>query len=195
MENALTMTTLRALGKPERTEEASHSAAFEQIVTTHARLIHKIALAVTRNADDAEDVVQETFLHLYKTPGWPRISDHRAYLARVAWRIAIRRRTRPSEELSINLPEASAGPEREAIGRQAESVLHVMIDRLPEKLRQPLILTAIEELSSREVAAILGIPEGSVRRRVHSARELLRRQWEKNTKSSATKSGTKGARA
>lgn len=190
MENALTMTTLGSLGKPEETEEASRSAAFAEVVIAHARLMHKIAFSVTRNTGDAEDVVQETFLQLYRTPGWPLIADHRAYLARIAWRLAVRRRAIPTDELPLHLPATSAGPERDAINRQAEAVLHALIDLLPEKLRQPLVLTAIEELTSPEVAAILGIPEGTVRRRVHTARELLRRQWEKNTNS-----GKKGARA
>lgn len=188
MENALAMTTIQALGKPEGTEDASRAAAFAEIVQAHARLVHKIAMAVTRNVDDAEDVVQEAFLQLYKNSLWPQITDHRAYLARVAWRLAIRR-PRPSEELPANLLAPSASPEHEAIGRQAASTLHALIDNLPEKLRQPLVLTAIEELTSPEVAAILGIPEGTVRRRVHSARELLRSQWEQGTHSS--KKGTR----
>lgn len=190
MENALTMTTLGSLGKPEETAEASRTAVFAEVVAAHSRLIHKIAFSVTRNTDDAEDIVQEAFLRLYRTSGWPLIADHRAYLARIAWRLAIRRRTRPSEKLPLNLPEPSPSPERGAIGRQAESILHALIDRLPEKLRQPLVLMAIEELTSPEVAAILGIPEGTVRRRVHSARETLRCQWGKSTNSSR-----KGARA
>ena len=190
MENALMMTTIRALGKPEETDDARITAAFAEIVHSHARLIHKIAMAVSRNPDDAEDVVQEAFLQLYKNPLWPQISDYRAYLARTAWRIAIRRRSRPSQELPAGLLAPSASPEREAIARQAESALHALIDQLPEKLRQPLVLIAVDELSSPEVAAILGIPEGTVRRRVHSARELLRRQWE-----SHLQTARKGARA
>ncbi|MFC5862747.1 RNA polymerase sigma factor [Acidicapsa dinghuensis] len=182
MENALTMTTLGSLRKPAETEEASRSA-FAEIVTAHASLMHKIALSVTRNSDDAEDIVQEAFLQLYRTTGWPQIADHRAYLARVTWRIAIRHRPKPAGELPFNLPANSAGPEQEVIHRQAESTLHELIDRLPEKLRQPLVLMAIEELTSPEVAAILGIPEGTVRRRVHTAREQLRRQWENSTHS------------
>ena len=52
--------------------------------------------------------------------------------------------------------------------------MHRLIDALPEKLRQPLVLSALEELSSAEVAAVLRLPEGTVRRRVAEARALLR---------------------
>jgi RNA polymerase sigma-70 factor (ECF subfamily) len=53
-----------------------------------------------------------------------------------------------------------------------------MIDALPEELRQVLVLSAIEELNSREIAALLGIPEGTVRTRMMRAREALKRQFE-----------------
>jgi RNA polymerase sigma-70 factor, ECF subfamily len=176
METALAMTTIRALGKAE---ETAGQAAFAEIVRAHARLMHRIALAVTRNPDDAEDVVQESFLQLYRNANWPQIGDHRAYLARTTWRTAVRRASRKAgQELPETLTSPLAGPEREAIARQAETALHALIDRLPEKLRQPLVLSAIDDLTSPEVAKILGIPEGTVRRRVHSAREQLRRQWD-----------------
>jgi DNA-directed RNA polymerase specialized sigma24 family protein len=50
------------------------------------------------------------------------------------------------------------------------------IDGLPEKLRQPLALAALGELKLVEVAAVLGLPEGTVRRRIHTARQLLKQQ-------------------
>jgi RNA polymerase sigma-70 factor (ECF subfamily) len=192
MENALAMTTIRALGKPEETGDATSQAAFAEIVHSNARLVHRIALAVTRNPDDAEDVVQECFLQFYRNAKWPQIDDHRAYLARTAWRTALRRAARQSgQQLPDVLISPLAGPEREAIARQAETAIHILIDRLPEKLRQPLVLSAIDELTSPEIAAILGIPEGTVRRRIHSARELLRSQWQQNP----TRSFSKGGRA
>ncbi len=60
------------------------------------------------------------------------------------------------------------------IEQSAEAAVHRMIDTLPAKLRQPLVLSSIGEMRSAEVAAILGLPEGTVRRRVMEARALLR---------------------
>ena len=54
------------------------------------------------------------------------------------------------------------------------ALVHRLIDALPETLRQPLALSAIEELTSREIAAVLEIPEGTVRTRILRAREILK---------------------
>jgi RNA polymerase sigma-70 factor (ECF subfamily) len=60
--------------------------------------------------------------------------------------------------------------------RQLEAWLLARIDALPEKLRQPLALAALGELKLVEVAGVLGLPEGTVRRRIHSARQRLKRE-------------------
>lgn len=164
--------------------EARHSSAVERMIERHGRLVYRVALAVVREAADAEDVVQETFLQLLRgspdrTAG---IADERAYLARAAWRLACRsgRRQRPGplEEDSGELPAVGDSPEQAAIQSDLEAWLHRRIDELPEKLRQPLALAALGELSSPQIAAVLGIPEGTVRRRIHTARQLLREQLE-----------------
>ena len=54
------------------------------------------------------------------------------------------------------------------------AVIHAMIDALPEELRYPLVLSANDQLNSREIALILGIPEGTVRTRLQRARQVLR---------------------
>jgi len=60
--------------------------------------------------------------------------------------------------------------------RQLETWLHARIDALPEKLRQPLALAVLGELKLVAIAKILGLPEGTVRRRIHSARQRLKRE-------------------
>jgi RNA polymerase sigma-70 factor (ECF subfamily) len=164
-------------------EEAVEGArcSFASLVERHSRLVYRVALAVTRNPLDAEDVVQETFLQLYRGDRWERIADERGYLARVAWRLAVRRK-RPrtgEEELPDQLCSPAANPEESAIDRELEAWLHGAIDRLPEKLRQPLALAALGELKLVEVAGVLGLPEGTVRRRIHTARQKLKQELEK----------------
>jgi RNA polymerase sigma-70 factor (ECF subfamily) len=163
-----------------RDSAAAARPLFDSLVERHSQLVYRIALAVTRNPQDAEDVVQEAFLQLYRADRWEQIEDAQAYLARVAWRLAARRKRRPSqEELSVQLASVDASPEVSAIDAQLENWLHACIDRLPEKLRQPLALSALGELKLVEIAKILGLPEGTVRRRVHTARRILREQLEK----------------
>ena len=60
--------------------------------------------------------------------------------------------------------------------------LHALIDQLPEKLRLPLALSGLGELSQVEIAKILSLPEGTVRRRIHTARQKLREQWQQGDK-------------
>jgi RNA polymerase sigma-70 factor (ECF subfamily) len=81
-----------------------------------------------------------------------------------------------SPEMQLELRSAEAGPEQSAMDRQLEAWLHARIDALPEKLRQPLALAALGELKLVEVAGVLGLPEGTVRRRIHSARQKLKRE-------------------
>jgi RNA polymerase sigma-70 factor (ECF subfamily) len=166
----------------------SERISFASLVERHSRLVYRIALAVTRNPLDAEDAAQETFLQLYRGNRWERIEDERGYLARIAWRMAVRRqRSRKrdqSEELPLQIVSLSASPEESAIDSQVEGRLHELIDRLPEKLRQPLALAALGELKLVEVAAILGLPEGTVRRRIHTARQMLKAAMERTERRS-----------
>jgi len=76
----------------------------------------------------------------------------------------------------LEMRSQEAGPEQSAMDRQLEAWLHARINRLPEKLRQPLALAALGELRLVEIAAILGLPEGTVRRRIHTARQKLKQE-------------------
>jgi RNA polymerase sigma-70 factor (ECF subfamily) len=170
--------------KEEPVQEAWEDArrSFASLVERHSHLVYRVALAVTRNTHDAEDVAQETFLQLYRGERWEQIEDQQAYLARVAWRLAVRRqnpRLLEQEllpEMQMEMRSSEASPEQSAMDRQLETWLHVRIDRLPEKLRQPLALAALGELKLVEIAAILGLPEGTVRRRIHTARQKLKQE-------------------
>jgi RNA polymerase sigma-70 factor (ECF subfamily) len=164
-------------------EGARHS--FTELVERNAQLVYRIALAVTRNPHDAEDVAQETFLQLYRGGRWERIEEEQSYLARVAWRQAVRRRSSQAreQELPWQMASPEAGPEASAMDRELEARLHGSIDRLPEKLRRPLALAALGELKLVEIARILGLPEGTVRRRIHTARQKLKQEWSKKEKS------------
>jgi len=156
----------------------SDRSLFSALVERHSRFVYRIALAVTRNPQDAEDVAQETFLELFRGGRWRQMTDERAYLARMTWRLAAHGRGARArgEELSADLASASAGPEQTAIDRNMERRLHALIDQLPEKLRQPLALAALGDLTLVEVARALGLPEGTVRRRIHTARQKLKQQ-------------------
>ena len=164
----------------ERAEPEERDAWFADLVVRQSRLVFRVAFALLRNAHDAEDVVQETFLKLYRNGGWQGMRDEKAFLARTAWRIAIDRIPKgvagKSEELSEGLPSKDAGPEDIALAASQDAWIHRMVDSLPEDLRRPLVLSALSELNSRQIAELMGIPEGTVRTRMQRARQILKQK-------------------
>ncbi len=156
-------------------EATDEFATLETLVRDHARFVFKVAYGVLRNSHDAEDVVQEVYLRVHRS-GIKGVEDIRAWLARVAFRLAIDRVRRPQALELTELDMASAEPDAEhlAIDRQRVEQVHRLIAALPEELRYPLVLAAIEDLNSRQIAEALGIPESSVRGRVFRARQMLK---------------------
>lgn len=156
-------------------DDTEGEAEFAELVERQWRFAYKVAWAVLRNAQDAEDAAQDVFLRMLRAKAWRGIEDERAFVARLAWRGAVDRlRTRRPQ--SSGEPEAmadvAAGPEQAAVSADWEAGVHRLIDSLPEKLRQPLALAV--EMTSGEIAAAMGIPEGTVRRRLMQARAILR---------------------
>jgi len=159
-------------------------AAFAELVQRQSGFVFRVAYAVLLNRADAEDAVQETFLKLYRNGGWHNMENERAFLARAAWRVAVDRRPRRPEAVSFDddserdftgeAPSSDPGPEQTLLLSDQNARIHAMIDALPEELRLPLVLSAGDELNSREIGRVLGIPEGTVRTRLRRARELLR---------------------
>jgi RNA polymerase sigma-70 factor, ECF subfamily len=157
----------------------------ESLVREHSRMVYRIAYAALRSHHDAEDATQETFLRVLRYRSrLKRVEELKPWLARIAWRVAIDRskgrgRTR---ELSLDDPTkpveeviATETPADEiTYGAQFATALEKMITTLPAKLREPLILSTIEEMTPREVAATLGISEAAVRSRVFRARQILK---------------------
>ncbi len=123
-------------------------------------------------------------MKLYRHRGWQQAENERAYLARVAWRTAIDlRRSRAAlpvapEPLDCadDAPSHDIGPEQSLLSADEQTRLHTMIDALPEELRVPLVLSSFEEMNSKAVGSVLGIPEGTVRTRLLRTRLLRARQ-------------------
>jgi RNA polymerase sigma-70 factor, ECF subfamily len=166
--------------EPCADQAAFQSAAFQSFVERNMRFAFRVAWALLRNRGDADDVVQECFLRLHRKRAWHGIKDERAYLARVVWRMARDRQRQPTrEEGGIEMDSITAtdhSPEAAAVSQSTVHRIHRLIDALPEELRQPLVLSSIEEMTSAQIAAALGVPEGTVRTRIHRARALLKQK-------------------
>jgi RNA polymerase sigma-70 factor (ECF subfamily) len=154
-------------------------AEFSVLVQRQSQFVFRVTYAVLLNSYDAEDAVQETFLKLYRNGGWKQADNERAFLARVAWRTAVDLKRRASSASTDSLPEeelasSRSDPEETAATADEQARVHALIDSLAEELRVPLVLSAFDELNSREIGKILDIPEGTVRTRLQRARQILR---------------------
>jgi RNA polymerase sigma-70 factor (ECF subfamily) len=163
---------------------------FEEMVARQARFMFQVAFGLLRNRQDAEDAVQEAFLKLYRGEAWLRMENEKGFLARTVWRVALDHlpraaaRTVDISEMQLTGSDgaglssrADRSPEQSAVDEDERAVLRRLIDGLPEELRRPLVLSSVEEMTSREVAETMGIPEGTVRTRVMRARTELRRRF------------------
>lgn len=154
----------------------------EAAVRAHARLVYRVAYLVLRNHHDAEDAVQDTFLRVLRNrKSLSGVRDQRAWLARIAWRVALDRTRRatgvPLDQAAgavAGLCAAGAGAEEIASTKEMTTLLNQMISSLPRDLREAVTLSTVGEMTSAEIAAVLDIPEGSVRTRLFRARRLLR---------------------
>jgi RNA polymerase sigma-70 factor (ECF subfamily) len=156
---------------------------FEEMVGRQSKFMFQVAFSLLRNRQDAEDAVQEAFLKLYRGEAWLRMDNEKGFLARTVWRVALDYLPRAERTLDVSEIELAASggagvsPEQSAVDKDERAVLRRLIDGLPEELRQPLVLSSVEEMTSREVAEAMGIPEGTVRTRVMRARAELKRRF------------------
>ncbi len=186
---------------PEATDErlaaraaVGDEAAFETIVTRYQARVFRLAWRLTGNQGDAADAMQETFLQVYRGLGSFR-GDSRfsTWLYRVATNAALMQRRarsrRPAEPLDAFLPcfddkgvhaatpaelQAAARVEEQLDRRRLAEKASAAIDRLPEAYREAFVLRDLEEMTTAEVADILGLEPAAVRQRVHRARMMLR---------------------
>ncbi|MGI8769964.1 MAG: RNA polymerase sigma factor [Acidobacteriaceae bacterium] len=158
------------------------STAIADLVHEYSGTLYRVAFSVTRNAAEAEDVVQDTFLRVLKhRDELPGIRDARVWLVRITWNLVLdrkrRSKTRPENEdiadLVRVLPAKDMSAEKALIAGQRHARVLALIDKLPRKERETLLLCAVEELSTIQVAAVLNTSESSVRSRLFRARRDL----------------------
>ena len=157
---------------------------FEARLAECSTLAFRVALGVLHNAADAEEVAQEAFIRAYRC--FHRLRDRerfRGWLARIAWRLALDRwrsssRRERREQIAAEPPPVQNAEEL-AASWEFQGRLQQAVDELPPKLRQVLILAAVEGYSIREVAGLLGLPDGTVKSRLHLARKAMieRLKW------------------
>jgi RNA polymerase sigma-70 factor, ECF subfamily len=152
---------------------------FEELLAESGTLAFRVAYGVLRSREDAEDVAQEAAVRAYRRFRDLRDREKfRAWIARIAWRIALDRRRSdrrraPREQAALAEGGGGATVEDVAASRQLEQKLWRAVDSLPESLRLVVVLGALEGHGLRDVAEILGLPVGTVKSRLHQARQRL----------------------
>jgi RNA polymerase sigma-70 factor (ECF subfamily) len=153
---------------------------FEARVVDSSTLAFRVALGVLRHREEAEDVAQEAFLRAHRAFGSLRDRERfRAWMVKVAFRLALdrrrgaRRRTRHEEAAGMEVATAGGSVEDEVARAEIRERVGEAVDALPEKLRVVTVLAAIEQHDLAEVSRLLGLPEGTVKSRLHRARRTL----------------------
>ena len=164
--------------------------AFRTLVREYHSLAYSLAFKTLNDPQDAEEVVQDAFVKIYRALGNFRgEASLKTWILRIVQRLSLNRRRDRSrtawhrlglhrgdpevaEESGIGFSERET-PESLCISRQSRQLLRQLVDELPEPLRQVLVLNSFDELSYEEIARILNIPLGTVSSRIYSARQKL----------------------
>lgn len=168
--------------------------SFNQLYHEHADRIYRFAQRLCGQADDAEDLVQDTFLNAYRGlkrfRGEAQVSTWLYTIAvRACLRMRRKRKGEPDQELSLEefiptsdgefrlqIPIDGLTPEEALENKQLRRVLIQAIQKLPKKYRLVLVLRDMEGLTAKEVGAIMGLNERAVKSRLHRARLFVRRE-------------------
>lgn len=167
-----------------RAAQGGDQAAFTELVRRYQRAVYRVAYALTRNASDADDLAQETFVRAYQAIGRFRVGEPLfPWLARIATNQAIslfrRRKRRPETPIE---PLIEAGhqwgaeddPARSAEEDEQKRHLEAAFGELSPEHQAVLALRVVEEQSYQEIAATLQVPVGTVMSRLSRARSELR---------------------
>ena len=161
--------------------EKANDDRLELVVREHARLVYRIAYSVLRNHHDAEDATQETFLRLVRYANkMHEIREMRSWVAQIAWRVSIGKKKTPDVALDdanavlTQLRSLATGAEEIVLQKEMSEALERLMATLPPKLREPLLLSTVNELSTADIAEVLGTSEAAVRACLFRARQVLR---------------------
>jgi len=160
-------------------------ASFEKEALVHLDVLYRVALRLSGNPSDADDLVQETMLKAYRAwDQYEKGTNAKAWLLTILRHAFIneyRRRTRHPETVDLDRIEPYAvfsevqdeDPQGAFFDRIVDDEVLRAIDQLPVAFRETLVLSDVEGMSYQEIAGILGIPVGTVKSRLFRARQLL----------------------
>ncbi|WP_036518995.1 MULTISPECIES: RNA polymerase sigma factor SigE [unclassified Nocardioides] len=157
--------------------------SWERIVEEHSDRVYRLALRLTGNRHDAEDLTQEVFVRVFRSLHTYRPGTFEGWLHRITTNLFLdqaRRKQRIrfdalSDERAARLASASPAPELAYADQTFDDDVEAALAALPPDFRAAVVLCDIEGLSYEEIAEILGAKLGTVRSRIHRGRSLLRK--------------------
>ncbi len=173
---------------------AGDEAAWEELVRLHTRRVYGLCYRFTNSNSEAQDLTQEVFLRVFRTIRTFRAPEgsFATWLTRLTRNLLIdhyrrTRQERVTDSIEGQLPiieEQGAGatqrPDEAVSGHETSEILQATLQKLSPDLREAVILRDLQEMEYREIAQVLGIPEGTVKSRINRGRaelaRLLRKQ-------------------
>jgi len=162
-------------------------AAYNGLVLRYQRQVYNLAYRMLGNAEDAGDLVQETFLRAYGAlASFRQDASFLTWLYKIASNLCIdqlrSRKAKGALSLDVELEEGRepaadnriTGPEESAVRDAVQEVVHRAIMNLPERYRVVVVMRHLQDMSVDEIARALNLPTGTVKTHLFRAREMLR---------------------
>lgn len=166
-----------------RAQKGDH-AAFEQLITPYEGMVWRVCWHYTGHREDAADCAQEAMLKAWRSlPNYRQDCSLETWLYRICTSccLDLLRRKRGKQDVSLaemsetgfDPPASSPTPEESALHSEETTELHTAISMLPEDMRTVLILSALENKTYEDIAAVTGVAVGTVKSRLNRARVKL----------------------
>lgn len=148
--------------------------------------LYRLALRITLNAEEAEDIVQETMIKVWnKRAQWDEIESIEAFCLTICRHLSLDKKRKmenqnqhlEEEEYDTPDPHHSSNPEEQAMQQDKILLIRHLIDKLPEKQRTAMQLREFEGKSYKEIAAIMTISEEQVKVNIFRARQTVRQKY------------------
>lgn len=176
----------------ERFSKQNCTLSFETLVTRYETKVHNLAMRLTRNAEDAEEVIQDVFITVYrKIDGFEGKAKFSSWLYRITVNAAFMKLRKRKQDQTVSLDDLMPHLQSKAsnlssaftirsdallFNNEIREALEGAINRLPDDYRAVFILRDIDGLSNKEVGEILDLSIPAVKSRLHRSRLMLRRR-------------------
>jgi RNA polymerase sigma factor (sigma-70 family) len=187
---------LGLLVKSRLPSEDAALARFKQNIVPQLDAAYNFARFLSRDADAAQDIVQEAFLRAYRSFAGYRGGDARAWIFTIvrncyhSWLTDRRRKSRvevdydgegDSDELISTIPSDEDTPETALVRKAEAQTVRLILNAMPRPFREVLILREIEELSYHQISDVTALPIGTVMSRLARARKAFGDAWSRET--------------